>query len=271
MAHRAPRLSWLTIPALGVLFGCVSGQTGSPICTPPGFCICSTVQGRLLVRGTVQSVELVGSVKHATVGVDEILSPLTANDVVVGDVIGGMFTAGPYCSSNGYAPVAGDQILAVYHRGSADRYPDCIEYQQCTGQKCGLEPTSSDPDWDVCDAQCTVDTAAACRAHRNDALIDGDLWLARWQDVIELGETETIPAEAVSQLVSADQCYAHFEPQAGSCNDVIENFGCALGSPSRASHWSTLGVLAAILGIVWRRQRSRLSGATQHRTPRRKT
>jgi len=264
MAYRVPRLSWLTIPVLGTLLGCGSGQTGSPSCVGTTSCICDSLYAErspVLLRGTVMSVGTLAADQQLTLTVEELVNPEYAWDIVVGDSVGGFYRSGPSCAPNGYVPAPGDQVLAIYYRGDADHYPGCVEYQQCSSQNCGPRPSSTDSAWDACDESCINDTFASCSLHRSEALAKGTLWLAKWGDQIELGKGYSIAATELSILIFSEQCNERFpRPPNPPCNDVSVNTGCRMTSSSLrpVQPWTLAVALAAAVGMVRRRRRRRV-------------
>jgi len=261
MAHRVSWLVLLAIPVLGTVVGCVSGQTGSPDCVGTTSCICDSVYSQrspVLFRGTVMSVGASAADKHLTLTVEELVNPQHAWDIVVGDSVGGFYSSGPSCAPNGYLPALGDQVLAVYYRGDADHNPGCVEYQQCSSQNCGPRPSGTDPEWYACDTSCISDTFEICSLRRSEALATGTLWLAKWEDEIELGKGYEIAAAELSILIFSEQCRERFPPPPNPpCNDSIKKTGCTIASSSLrpAPTWSLAVALAAAVGMARRRRR----------------
>ena len=107
-----------TTLGLFLVLGC-SGQTGSPRCVATGSCVCDSLKGAVLVRGTLNEI----NAKVATVTVDEVLAPSeNVPHIDVGDEIQGAVRAGLPCSSDERPSVArgADVMVALFPSGPMD-------------------------------------------------------------------------------------------------------------------------------------------------------
>lgn len=187
----------MIIAALALLVDCAASEyeppdqrteTGAASCIAQRHCPCEVYRDFTPMRGTVREV---GN-GRALVEVAATWGP--ADDLVAGDRAGGEFDGSAMCGGVAYTPAIGDSVFALYQRGGEDRYPICLEYQDCA-EGCGpvpMEDAGATEDeratWDQCDEGCIADTLDACRLRRPDALRFGSIALAAWEEVAYLGE-----------------------------------------------------------------------------------
>jgi hypothetical protein len=279
-------LSVISVPLF--VTACVAGQTGSPSCIVPNSCVCEYFNHRIILKGTVARIDDAGT----EVLVDELFNgtnlaedmgvidldggmhgPIRTADLVVGDVIGGSFDSRLPCGGPDKRLVkTNDKVLVSYIRGEEYRYPDCIEYKQCTVVKCnaawGDINENGFLEWDAgCDNDCVRDTSEICAEHRSEALLTGKLWILSWEVQMLFGADKSIEAGQINALANPRICLQRFPPPKVPCDDVIESVGLCnttnIGHPARTTIYAVLFMVFAI-AITFRRLDSQRPAGHRH-------
>jgi hypothetical protein len=243
------------LPALVLLTGCLSGQTGSPDCVPRKACVCDPMYG----AGTQLRVhvESQGDGQLRAV-VDEIFpSTYGTNGLVVGDHIGGSVNVSRPCAPAAPLEAAdGSELFVLFSPGTDGQYPNCAAFQSCASSQCEklVEPALTDC-WSGCDQQ----TRATCDASRQAALLDGYYgWAIPWTDPLSFGGGNELPRSDLSVLASDQQCRQRFPADpAPPCQDT-QTFDCAAAPNDRGSGGAAwlAGLLAALV-VASRARRQR--------------
>jgi hypothetical protein len=210
------------------LAACQDGQSGServptsptspePAPVPPGIpplghCPCSALGDFQAIRARVLGSEAfpeVGTTRYELI-VEELLGPDPSerNELSAGDQFGGYWDGQLACV--GENPTGGEiepdsTVLAFYRRGYQDNRA-CCEYIDCLS---ACRESLDDPSED-CEADCAGATADACSAHREEAILRGELILIPWGDEFAVGviqgATVSLKPDQIPLLAGRDRC-----------------------------------------------------------------
>lgn len=267
---------WAVVGAAAVLCATLGASTPARAsCMGPEFCPCVTHEGTVALRATV----VAQAAGYLRLQVDEVLG--TGALVEVGEEVGGSYDGALPCG--GAAPVlaVGDVLLVLYDKGDADGYPGCLEYRQCTEERCSALAGGSG-DWDQCDGECVTSTSQACATHREEALLHGRLAVTLWGEVMDLGGADgagglrsTRPEELSTWLDAegrvrrevCEQVYA--APLRPECDDVVPivdrttggSPGCGLAAGDPQAAIRALSSLALLAALRLRRRGSQRVGS----------
>jgi hypothetical protein len=245
--------------ALG-LGACSSGQTGSPDCMGPVWCICDPLYGGgTLLRVRAERFE---SGKLEAVVQEIFESPGVAfSQLVEGDRVGGSLGGEQPCASGAASSIeVGSEQLVLYSPGTLGNYPNCSAVPGCIIQECsGLE----DQALTDCTTTCEASTQQTCADWRSTALLDGYFsWVVLWQDPLDFGGSQQLSTSELDVLRSVEACQEHF-PQAPAppCEDVTSTpLRCAaapLNTDSSSGSWPFIVAGLALTSLLRRGRRAR--------------
>lgn len=197
-------------------------------CADPKNCPCDSFgYDSTIIRATVSTV----SDDAIFLVADEFFVQDSNESVImdVGDTFGGELLFDLPCDTASIEIKVGDNVIAIFTPSINDARKNCQEYKTCTSETC----SAADADWDVCDAQCIIDTAHACAVQRN---MNGTVSVMPYADSIILRPNDatfsSINIQNIAELLDGAVCEDYFPYPPGSvqpCNDTpISDLSCSM-------------------------------------------
>jgi hypothetical protein len=198
-------------------------------------CVCAlSEQPGVAVRGIVVDVDSDGVRPRVRVRVSELLGEGPIEPEVrfaVGDEIGG---SAPDLGCGGPELYAGDDVGLVHVPGNAIGV-GCPEYQSCLRDRCADLPLG-DLRIDACDQDCKVRTRGQCTSHAGEALLDGTILAAHWDDELTLSsnganpdEELRLPRSELPVLLDYAACEAWLSDQTHASPGLGDGIGDGIG------------------------------------------
>ena len=195
-------------------------------------CVCAlSEQPGVAARGIVVDVDNDGARPRVRVRVSELLGEGPIEPEVrfaVGDEIGG--SAPDLGCSGGPELYEGDDVGLVHVPGNAIGV-GCPEYQSCLRDRCADLPVT-DLRIDACDRDCKVRTRGQCTSHAGEALLDGTILAAEWDDELTLSSNAADPAQVLRLprselpvLLDGPACDAWLRDQTGASPELGDGIG----------------------------------------------
>jgi hypothetical protein len=212
------------------------GPTLNTAATGTAACACAlSEQPGVAARGTVIDVATDGGRSRVRVRVSELLGEGPVEPELrfaVGDEIGGS-TPELGCST-GPELHDGEDVGLVHVPGNAIGV-GCPEYQSCLLDRCA-DLAATDLRIGSCDQDCKIRTRGQCATHGGEALLDGTLLAAPWDDELLLPAdanssvaTVRLPRSQLPLLLDGPACAQWLQDQTGASPTLGNDDGNGIG------------------------------------------